>query len=111
LFLIAIDIMDINNQATSTLENFLRSHKEDIKTITQVLVRITNRTPEQVKPYLDVLLEQLVPSQQERPFYETATPEEWVVAFRAWADTHERNTPLLSDYAVSRESLYDEEEC
>ncbi|HAA31829.1 MAG TPA: hypothetical protein DCE56_34185 [Cyanobacteria bacterium UBA8553] len=81
-----------------------------MKTITQVLVKITNRTPEQVKPYLDALLEQLVQSQQERPFYETATTEEWLVAFRAWASGHERNTPLLSDYAVSRESMYDDEE-
>ena len=102
--------MDINNQAASTVENFQEAHKEDIKTITQVLVKITNRTPEQVKPYLDALLEQLVQSQQERPFYETATPEEWVRAFRAWASGHERNTPLLSDYAVSRESMYDDEE-
>lgn len=103
--------MDINNQATSILQNFQEAHKEDLKTITQVLVKITNRTSEQVKPYLDALLEQLVPSQQERPFYETATPEEWIVEFRAWADSHERNTPILSDYAVSRESMYDDEEC
>jgi hypothetical protein len=101
--------MDINNQAASPLQNFQEAHKEDIKTITQVLVKITNRTPEQLKPYLDALLERLVQSQQERPFYETATPEEWSRAFRAWADSHERNTPLLSDYAVSRESMYDEE--
>lgn len=101
--------MDINNQATSTLENFHEAHKEDIKTITQVLVKITNRTPEQVKPYLDRLLEQLVQSQQERPFYETATPEEWVIAFREWVESHRGlNLLSLSDEAISRESIYGE---
>lgn len=101
--------MDIKNQATSTLENFHEAHKEDIKTITQVLVKITNRTPEQVKPYLDRLLEQLVQSQQERPFYETATPEEWVIAFREWVESHRGlNLPSLSDEAISRESIYGE---
>jgi hypothetical protein len=103
--------MDINTQSASTLQNFQEAHREDIEAIAQLLVKITHRTPEQIKPYLDVLLEQLVQSQQERPFYETATPEEWLSAFRAWADSHERNTPLLSEYAVSRESMYDNEEC
>lgn len=101
--------MDINTQATSTLQNFQEAHQEDIKTITQVLVKITNRTPEQVKPYLDALLEQLVPSQQERPLYETATPEEWIVAFREWVESHRGlNFPSLSDEAISRESIYGE---
>lgn len=101
--------MDINNQAASTIENFHEAYQEDIKTITQVLVKITNRTPEQVKPYLDALLEQLVPSQQERPLYETATPEEWIVAFREWVESHRGfNFPSLSDEAISRESIYGE---
>jgi hypothetical protein len=101
--------MDINAQAASTLQNFQEAHREDIKTITQVLVKITNRTPEQLKPYLDALLEQLVQSQQERPFYETATPEEWIVAFREWVESHRGlNFPSLSDEAISRESIYGE---
>jgi hypothetical protein len=42
----------------------------------------------------------------ERPFYETATPEEWVREFRNWAESHGRDTPALSDEAISRESIY-----
>src|SRR5262249_55493850 len=41
-------------------------------------------------------------------FQETATPEEWGRALREWSDSHERNTPLLSDEAISRESIYGE---
>lgn len=37
------------------------------------------------------------------------TPEERARAFREWAKSHDRKTPLLSDYAVSRESMYDDE--
>ncbi|MGK7904755.1 MAG: hypothetical protein AB4352_25780 [Hormoscilla sp.] len=45
---------------------------------------------------------------QERPFYETATPEERAKAFREWAESHPRNMPYLSDEAISRESIYGE---
>jgi len=41
-----------------------------------------------------------------RPFYETATPEEWVIEFTKWADSHDPNTPALQIAAVSRESIY-----
>jgi hypothetical protein len=33
-------------------------------------------------------------------------PEEWARQFRAWADSHDPNTPVLSDEAMSRESIY-----
>lgn len=33
-------------------------------------------------------------------------PQEWLRQFRAWAESHDRTTPLLSDEAVSRESIY-----
>ena len=36
------------------------------------------------------------------------SPEEWVGKFRAWAHSHRTGTPLLSDEAISRESIYSE---
>lgn len=33
--------------------------------------------------------------------------EEWWRRFHAWAESHDRTTPPLSDYAVSRDSIYD----
>jgi hypothetical protein len=33
-------------------------------------------------------------------------PQEWARQFRAWADSHDPNTPVLSDEAMSRESIY-----
>ena len=45
---------------------------------------------------------------QERPFYETATPEEKAKAFRQWAESHVSESPVLSDEAISRESIYGE---
>ncbi len=35
-------------------------------------------------------------------------PEEWMRKFRAWAHSHPTTTPLLSDEAISRESIYRE---
>lgn len=36
------------------------------------------------------------------------SPDEWMRAFKAWAHSHDRdNLPALSEYAVSRDSMYD----
>ena len=32
--------------------------------------------------------------------------KEWARQFRAWAESHDPNTPVLSDEAMSRESIY-----
>ncbi len=34
------------------------------------------------------------------------SPEEWVRQFHAWAESHDRTMPLLSDEAISRENIY-----
>ena len=33
-------------------------------------------------------------------------PEEWARHFDAWVNSHHPNTPVLSDEAMSRESIY-----
>jgi hypothetical protein len=37
------------------------------------------------------------------------SPAEKAAAFRAWAESHPRGLPLLSDEAISRESMYSDE--
>jgi hypothetical protein len=34
------------------------------------------------------------------------SPAERAAAFRSWAESHPRNTPLLSEEAISRETIY-----
>lgn len=60
-----------------------------------------------VETYLESLIESLAGPQLQH-FQETATPEEWARALRDWSESHGRNTPILSDEAISRESLYAE---
>ncbi|HET6381800.1 MAG TPA: hypothetical protein VFJ58_00275 [Armatimonadota bacterium] len=43
-----------------------------------------------------------------RPFYETATAEEWKRALEEWSESHSRATPLLSDAALRRENMYED---
>ena len=45
---------------------------------------------------------------QEKPFFETATPEERAHAVEEWASRHRSSAPPLSDEAISRESIYGE---
>ncbi|BAZ15224.1 hypothetical protein NIES4071_70960 [Calothrix sp. NIES-4071] len=91
------------------LQSLQEEHRDELENIVRVLASITNISPEQVKPYMNNLLWQLLNKQEERPFYETATALEWVTAFREWAASHHHNAPPLSDYAVSRESIYEDE--
>jgi hypothetical protein len=56
---------------------------------------------------IDELLLPLVPfngEPEERPFYETATTEEWLKAFNEWVESHDPNTPVILD--DSREVIY-----
>jgi len=45
----------------------------------------------------------------EAPLYERLSPQELAQAFLAWVESHDPKTPGLSDYAVSRESMYEDE--
>jgi hypothetical protein len=62
---------------------------------------------------IDEFLRSILPSdegagEEERPLYETATPEELAQAFLAWAHSHDRNSPGLTLDDVSRESIYED---
>jgi hypothetical protein len=41
------------------------------------------------------------------PAHETLSTEEWLREFHAWVDSHSRSTPVLSDEAIDRESIYE----
>lgn len=98
------------NSESTVLHEFKQAHIQEIQAITSALVKITNLSTETVQPHLDAMLEQLVKSKQERPFYETATAEEWIQALQEWSQSHRRDIPVLSDYAVSRAGIYEEDE-
>jgi hypothetical protein len=46
---------------------------------------------------------------QKGSFYQTATPEEWIRALREWSESHRRDIPWLSEEAVSRRGIYEED--
>jgi transposase InsO family protein len=55
------------------------------------------------------MLEGLVQTEKKRPFYETATPQEWIAAFTEWVESHRGlDLTTLDDEAISRESIYGE---
>jgi hypothetical protein len=58
-----------------------------------------------VEQWLLDLTEQLAPSTSIAHLQKT-NPEEWARQFHEWAESHDRTTPLLSDEAISRESIY-----
>ena len=60
-----------------------------------------------VREALDrILADATAPAGRPRSLQDELTPEEWVRQFDAWVDSHDRTAPLLSDEAISRESIY-----
>lgn len=43
---------------------------------------------------------------ERRPSHTTASPAERAHGFRRWAESHSHAMPVLSDEAISRESIY-----
>lgn len=91
--------------------NKAQHDSEDIRDVVGTLAKITSRSPEEIKPYLDELLERLSPepSPFDEHFFNTATDDEWIASFKEWSQSHKsRNLPVLSDEAMSRDSIYNE---
>ncbi len=61
-----------------------------------------------VETLLVEVIEENLNGGKKKSFYETATIEEWSRELRAWAASHNRKTPILSDEAMSRESIYED---
>ncbi|WP_017316070.1 hypothetical protein [Mastigocladopsis repens] len=92
------------------IQSLQELHREEMESVIGALAHITNLSPEQIKPHVDSMLKQLVKENvEQRPFHETATASEWVKAFREWAANHHHNAPPLSEYALSRESIYEDD--
>ncbi len=106
IFMEAHSMRNNNSQIPSLLSE---ADREELKGVVQVLADVTQLPLEVVKPHFDALLRQLMKSKQEQPFYQTATASEWITAFREWAESHRRDTPLLSEYALSRAGIYEDD--
>lgn len=61
---------------------------------------------------VDLLISRLVENgsdlKEERPLYETASPQELAQAYLNWANSHSTDTPGLTIEDVSRESIYED---
>ena len=57
---------------------------------------------------LEELVQDVLVARQPSPAPIELPPDEWTRKFRAWAHSHPTDTPLLSDEAMSRESIYRE---
>ena len=96
--------MNSASQDTHTPDN-----SQELNKILNSLSKITSRSPEEIKPHLEKFLVQLehksnIPKDH---FYETASDEELITAFHQWSESHRhRNLPVLSEEAMSRESMY-----
>ncbi|MCC5663341.1 hypothetical protein LC653_05180 [Nostoc sp. CHAB 5784] len=100
----------MGNNNNQILPLLTEADRQELEGVVQVLANVTKLPVEVVKPHFDALLKQLMKSKQDQPFYKTATALEWITAFQEWAESHRRDTPLLSEYALSRAGIYDDDE-
>lgn len=80
--------------------------------IEQRITEEAERHGQRPSDYAVALLRSALPATfeaKERPFYETASPEEWARKFREWAESHSYVTaPPLSDEALRRENMFED---
>src|SRR5580658_7408833 len=101
------------------LEAFLSEEYKQGRLTTLDLRRVLGLdTSEQIDEFLKAhkirvhhVLEQLDSGQVNKELASIAhlqktDPQEWTRQFDAWVDSHDPNTPVLSDEAMSRESIY-----
>ncbi|NEQ13744.1 MAG: hypothetical protein F6K44_07630 [Moorea sp. SIO3E2] len=90
--------------------DFNKFYAKDIEQVLGMLSKITSRSVAEIKPHLDALLNRLNQEKYDSAsasFYETSSHEEWSAEFQAWVDSHKSlDIPVLSDEAMSRESIY-----
>jgi predicted transcriptional regulator len=58
-----------------------------------------------VERWLEQMATQLAPSTS-IAHLQRSDPQEWARQFHEWAESHDRTTPLLTEQAISRESIY-----
>jgi len=59
-----------------------------------------------LEQWLINVAEQLLPAPQSISHLQSTNPEEWARQFDSWVRSHDPNTPVLSDEAISRDSIY-----
>ncbi len=84
---------------------------QELEKIVGTLSKITSRSPEEIKPHLKALIDRLSHTKEDdlaaSSFYVTSTHEQWLAEFHEWLDSHkEKNIPVLSEEAMSRETMY-----
>jgi hypothetical protein len=82
---------------------------EEVKPETAATIaHLANARGLSIDEYLrSILPRDEIASEEEKPLYETATPEELAQAFLAWAHSHASDSPGLTLDDVSRESIYE----
>jgi hypothetical protein len=88
---------------------------QELQKIVGALSKITSCSPEEIKPHLKALIDRLSHTKEENTrddlasasFYTNSTHEEWSAEFHDWVNSHKgKDIPVLSDEAMSRESMY-----
>lgn len=88
---------------------FQDKNSPEVEQILSALAKITKRSPDEIQPYLNEFLD-LLATQEENLNLSSLSQiahEEWSVQFHQWIDSHKnRHIPVLSEEAMSRESMY-----
>jgi hypothetical protein len=89
-----------SRENSKRLHEFERSHQEEIEAISLIVAKITHRTLEEVKPYLDAMLFELV--EPNPPAFDS---QRWEADLKALAEGAD-SIPVLPSKAFTRESIY-----
>jgi hypothetical protein len=101
--------VDGSKKMNQKSQNDFALNSQELEKAISALSKITSLSPEEIKPHLAKFLSELSqkPAISENHFFETATDDEWISAFRDWSESHKvKELPVLSEEAMSREAMY-----
>jgi hypothetical protein len=95
---------NLKKQANKSFQQFEQTHREEITAVSLIVAKITNCSVEEVQPHLETMLSRLI-----KPKNQKISSSNRAQEFREWVKSHkDMNLPVLSDEAISRESIYGE---
>jgi hypothetical protein len=91
-------------KSDSNLSKIKSAHKAELQTLTEMISKITSRTPAEVEPRLEAMIGGLVELPQP-PLQKSFDPEKWAADMESLTEGADK-IPVLPSEAFTRESIY-----
>ena len=92
-------------QVIFNISTFKSAYKAELQNLSEIISKITRRTPAEIEPHLDAMIESLVTPPEQSLSQQSFNPEQWATDMKRLAEGAKK-IPVLPSEAFTRESIY-----